>query len=389
MSEIKVPCLKLLPHVQKLIDIKSPYLLKSDLELNTKRQEIDSIFNLAMQEIILWHRKLNPYYEGLCKQEKFSDFKSYQQIPWILAQFFKQHEVLTIDQDKVFLHLTSSGTQGQKSQIFFDEWSIKSAQSMLNNIIDYLGWRSSKAVDYLLYTYAPKKDLNLGTAYTDNYLCQYADALEVSYALKSDGQDYQFDLFGCIDAIYKAEKRQVPLRIFGFPAFLYFTLQKMQELGCKPLKLHPESLVFLGGGWKKHADKSIDKLKFYQQIEDFLGIASVRIRDGFGSVEHCVPYVECSQHNLHVPIYSKVIIRDPIRFNDVGYGKEGLLQLMSPYITSVPAHNIVMSDLAILRPGSECGCELATDFFNIIGRAGTAKNKTCAIAASELLGKRD
>ena len=159
----------------------------------------------------------------------------------------------------------------------------------------------------------------------------------------------------------------------------------MIDLGHKPLKLHPDSLVFLGGGWKSHANQEIDKRDFYRLAETQLGIPDKRLRDGFGSVEHSIPYVECQNHNFHVPIYSKVIIRDLTSLKDLGYGKQGFLHFLSPYITSIPAHSIMMGDLAILQPATSCGCGLTTDWFTILGRAGISKNKSCAIAASELL----
>ena len=116
-----------------------------------------------------------------------------------------------------------------------------------------------------------------------------------------------------------------------------------------------------------------------------LGIPNHRLRDGFGSVEHCIPYIECREHRFHVPIYSKVLIRDLKTLENVGYGNPGFLQFISPYITSAPANAVTMGDLAILNMGDTCGCGLKTDWFEVLGRAGISKNKSCAIAAAELL----
>jgi hypothetical protein len=38
------------------------------------------------------------------------------------------------------------------------------------------------------------------------------------------------------------------------------------------------------------------------------------------------------------------------------YGQRGFIQFVSPYITSSPAHSVVMSDLAVLHRAEECGC---------------------------------
>ena len=116
-----------------------------------------------------------------------------------------------------------------------------------------------------------------------------------------------------------------------------------------------------------------------------LGIADERIRDGFGSVEHCVPYVECSRHHFHVPAWSRVFIRDVGTLEPLGFGQQGFLHFVSPYMTSVPAHSVMMGDLASLYPGSDCGCGISSPFFVVHGRAGTSRNKSCAVAAAELL----
>jgi hypothetical protein len=117
-----------------------------------------------------------------------------------------------------------------------------------------------------------------------------------------------------------------------------------------------------------------------------LGIDLSRCRDGYGAVEHAVPYIQCAHHRFHVPIYSKVFMRNPSDFTVQPYGQRGLLEFVSPYISSSPAHAVVMSDLATLHPGSSCGCGLTTDWFELHGRAGTTASRSCAMAASELIG---
>jgi hypothetical protein len=181
------------------------------------------------------------------------------------------------------------------------------------------------------------------------------------------------------------EKEGLPVRIFGFPAFFHFTLKRMRELGLPNLSLSPESLVFLGGGWKGHADQAVSKDELYGAATVQLGIPNHRLRDGFGSVEHCIPYIECSHHRFHVPTWSRVLIRDLKTLEPLPYGVTGFLNLISPYITSVPAQSVLMGDLASLHRPEECGCGNSMPWFKILGRAGTSRNKSCAIAASELL----
>jgi phenylacetate-coenzyme A ligase PaaK-like adenylate-forming protein len=377
---LKPPHAKQLQQTETLCTWEKPYAAPANYA---------NLFTQAMTEILIWHQEKSKFYASYLNSLHFDPTRwqgDISKIPFIPADFFKLHEVKSVADSEVSLHLTSSGTTGQKSQIFFDSWSIGCAQQMVDFIFSHYGWIQSAPVNYLLYSYETKQGSKLGTAYTDDFLTKYAPFKDVTYALKWNGKDsHDFDLYGCIQTLQDYAAQGLPVRIFGFPAFFYFTIQRMIDLGLPALKLHPDSLVFLGGGWKGYADKAINRNDFYHLVESKLGIPNHRLRDGFGSVEHCVPYIECKNHRLHVPIYSKVIIRDVYTLAPQPYGKKGFLQFVSPYITSVPAHSVLMGDLAELHQGTECNCGLNTDWFEILGRAGITRNKSCAIAASELL----
>lgn len=380
-SKLLVPDVLKLSNVQELCDQNEPY---KNFNMN------DELFLKAMKEISSWHMEKSEFYRDLAKSQNFSlsDLVSMEdclKIPHLWAHFFKSNEILSIPNRDVFLHLTSSGTTGQKSQIFFDEWTIRSAQRMVDAIFDNYNWITPDIKNnYILFSYQTEESSKLGTSYTDNFLCKYAPVNEVFTALKFTGSGgHEFDVFGTIEAFKRFADDAMPVRIFGFPAFFYFALDRMKKLGLPPLKFHKDSLVFLGGGWKGHADKQIEKNDLYRLAEEMLGIPNERLRDGFGSVEHCIPYVECAHHEFHVPIWSRVFIRDVATLKPLGFNQPGFLHFISPYITSMPAHSVIMGDLASLHENCKCG--LNTPYFKILGRAGVSKNKSCALAASELL----
>jgi hypothetical protein len=204
--------------------------------------------------------------------------------------------------------------------------------------------------------------------------------------LKLTGEGgHEFDCFGTIEKFIEFANAGLPVRLFGFPTFFYFALERMKKLGIKPVKMHPDSMVFLGGGWKGNASVQIAKEDLYQLANDMLGLDQERMRDGFGSVEHCIPYIECKNHEFHIPIWSRVFIRDMETLEVKNFNQPGFLHFISPYITSVPAHSVIMGDIATLHEASTCSCGIDTPYFKIVGRAGNSKNKSCAIAASELL----
>lgn len=383
MEPLLSPSSTQLHAVEKLCEIDMPY---------TDDPKIDTLFIEAFKEIICWHRENNSFYASLLSQEGFDleNLKSIddlQKLPFIHANFFKMHESVSVDKEQIVEHLTSSGTSGQKSQMFFDEWSIKSARRMVQFIYNQSGFNTpDQEANYLLFAYEPLKDFKVGTTNTNIFLTSFSKPKEVFFALRQSGGTHEFDRFGVVRKLQEYAKQDLPVRIHGFPSFTYFTLKLMQEMDIK-LQLHPDSLAMFGGGWKGYANEAISKDQLYELIHDRLGIDMSRIRDAYGSVEHSIPYIECSEHRLHVPIYSRLFIRDVKSLEVLDYREAGFMNFVTPYITSVPALSVMMGDMGVMHPPS-CPCGAKTPYFEVLGRAGVSQNKSCAVSASELLKKR-
>ncbi|MBC3372550.1 acyl-protein synthase [Pseudomonas sp. SWRI92] len=347
------------------------------------------LFDKAMAEISLFHCHHTPGYENWLNANGLTvgdleHLTDWSRLPPIYANYFKQRLLLSPTAEDA-LELTSSGTSGQKSRMRYDERSMAAAQGMVANIFDHYRWNTPDSpCNYLLFSHEPEAANRLGTAYTDQLLCRFAPANRFAYALRRTGKSHEFDVFGVIAALQSFAEEGLPVRIFGFPALLWHVLERMTDTGQLDLKLHPASLVFLGGGWKKQAAEEIPRQQVYERITRQLGIEPHRCRDGYGAVEHAVPYIECEHHRFHVPVYSKVFVRHPASFSVQPFGEAGLLSFVSPYISSSPAHAVVMSDLATLHPAT-CECGLKTHWFELHGRAGTSASRSCAMAAAELI----
>ena len=349
------------------------------------------IFMQAMRDCLKHHVNHNKFFKKYLSEsgfepEKLRTEEDLKNIPFIHANFFKKYEVLSVNREDVVLHATSSGTTGQKSQMFFDQDTFDFGNSMIENEFRYFGFVSDEPTNYVLFTYEPApSSMNLGTAKTDMGMLSYAPVNDTFFALRYNGQDHDFDVYGTIKALEEYEESGLPVRIFGFPSFLYFTVKQMKDTGHRPLKLNKKSMTMLGGGWKGYADKQIQKSELYALVEEMLGIPEVNCRDGYGSTEHSVPYFECPKHHFHIPIYSRMIIRDVETLEPLPYGEAGFANFITPHLLSVPAVSVLMGDMAILHAPEECGCGIQTPYMEIVGRAGTSKGKSCAITASELL----
>ncbi|MCX8110837.1 MAG: hypothetical protein N3D15_06275 [Syntrophorhabdaceae bacterium] len=387
ISEPLKPVDSIIPQsVIKFCSLDSPY----ETDENT-----DSLFIEVMRDVISLHIDHSPWYREFARQndikpDKIKTMDDLIAIPPVHANFFKYHEIRSIHASQVFLHLTSSGTTGQRSQIFFDEFTITKARDMVDTVMKYRGVISVEPANYLMNAYEPYEGFEVGTSNTNSYLMKYAPVAGQFWSLRYiGGGRHDFDLFGCIETLKKWQYEDKPVRIMGFPAFLYFILERMREINFKDLKLPRGSLIFFGGGWKGYADREIPKAQFYEQIQNQLGIESQNIVESYGSVEHSIPYIDCPMHHLHQPVWSRVIIRDVKTLKPVPDGQKGFLSFLSPYITSVPAHSVVMGDMAVKHTAQSCPLkEYPTAWFEILGRAGTSTNKSCAMAAAEFLKGR-
>lgn len=367
--------------MQTLYDLNNPF----DFNDNVK-----ALFFIEMKKTFKNHYENCAYFNNLCKISNFSldnlkTFDDIYTIPHIFVNTFKERSIISISDDKIKLTLTSSGTSGQKSQIVLDKLSLNRILTIVEKIYDFLGMvDKTQKTNYICFTYDPKKAKNLGTAFSDKVLTSFAKINKIYYTIQYDNQkkDFYLDENKVKEKIIKYSKEPYPIRILGFPAFIYKIVTTLHKETGLTFNFGPKSFILTGGGWKGEADKEISKLQFKTEISQILGIPPENIRDMFGMVEHGIPYVECKNGNMHVPIYSRVIIRHPLTLQNLGYDNPGILHLYTPYINSVPSISLLCTDKAILR--KNCNCGIDGDYIELLGRGGITKHKGCAIQAAEL-----
>ncbi|MDB5098899.1 MAG: hypothetical protein JWM80_3320 [Cyanobacteria bacterium RYN_339] len=346
----------------------------------------DALFFDAMRAAIAHHRAASPFYAALCDHAGFTELRDLAEVPHIFVNVLKRHELLSVPREAVALHLTSSGTAGQKSQVFFDEGSRDRGLFMIDRCFeDYGIWDRETPANYLLFAHEPEHAGTRGTAFTDHYLTKFAPVREGYFALRWSAakQDWEFRVEEVNARLEAFAASGAPLRILGFPAFLHRLVRYRSELGLPDLAFGPRSFVLTGGGWKTSEHDAIPKEAFIAEVSRALGVPPENFRDGYGLVEHGVPYLECAHHRFHVPHFARALARDPGTLAPLPEGEAGFLNLITPYMLSMPSISLLTSDLAAVRHGCPCGSNTAT--IDLMGRLGTRKNKGCAITAAELL----
>jgi phenylacetate-coenzyme A ligase PaaK-like adenylate-forming protein len=349
--------------------------------------ETERLFTRAMIENAAHHNAHCREYAAILKSRGF-DFgdvgtaDDLYKIPPIPTAFLKNHTLLSTERKLMFAS-TTSGTSGRVSTAGLDRQSSLRGLGMILNVFFTHRLVSVRPTNYIVLGYEPAKRNKIGavkTAYATTYA---APALRREYALKDMGEEYALNLGGLKRALIDYERSGHPVRFMGFPAYFMFLLRELEESGIA-LKLHPKSLVMLAGGWKQFFTEQVDKPVLYEMSKRILGIGEERIREFFGAVEHPIIYTDCPNHHFHVPIYAKVIIRDS-DLTPLPYGVPGMLNLLTPMVTSMPFSSVMTDDLAVLHKGEDCGCGISSPYVEILGRVGLADVKTCAAGAAELL----
>ena len=348
-------------------------------------------FCAAMREALAFQGARSPVLKALYKSEGFrpESIKSERdiaEIPFLFVSALKERDLTTLPYSKIVLELKSSGTSGQRSRMQLDTGSLMRVRRMAWKVFEGLGLTDlERAHDYICFTYDPEVAKDLGTAWTDKLLSGFTKKGEIFYTFRwsKAKNDFYFDIEGAVSALKKFEDAGSLVRLVGFPAFaLKLTEEFKKRFGRYP-RLNAGSSVVTGGGWKTLAEEALDKKVYRVILAGSLGIPVENVRDLFGMVEHGVPYVDCKLGNFHVPNYGRILARHPGTLEPLGYDKPGLLQFLTPYLTSYPSLSVLSSDFGLVRKG--CTCGLPGPVLEIHGRAGVTKLKACAISAATML----
>lgn len=342
----------------------------------------DNIFLASFRETAQFHYNNNAFIKFLWDKnainpKNINSIQDLERAPYTLVNIFKDFEQITGPYSEIVLTLGSSGTSGQRSLIHLNQESLDNVKKMAYKIHKDLKIVDDQKYNYLCFTYDPKIANDVGTAFTDELLTSFTQKNEVYYALEFDNKknDFTFDVNKVIQKLKDYAQEDIPVRILGFPAFLYKTICEMKE----SIALPENSWVQTGGGWKTEQNLMLDKFKFRDLVYKKLNILPQNNRDMFGMVEHGVPYLDCEEGKMRIPNFSRVLIRDPKTFKVVKDGEKGILQLICTYNTSYPAFNLLTTDWAVKNKDD------SGEYIEILGRGGVNKNKGCALKALEVM----
>ena len=298
-------------------------------------------------------------------------FKRIEDVPFLPVTLFKTHTLTSVPEPEIFKVLTSSGTTGQQpSRIFLDRETASVQSAILVKVAQhFLGKERLPMV--IVDHPGVVRDRRSYTARGAGILGMAQFGHRPFYALH---EDMSLDEEGLHTYLAQASGR--PVLWFGFTFMVWQYLIQPLERARRRLEVSRGILVH-SGGWKKLQEAAVDPRTFRERVQSVTGVE--RVINFYGMVEQVGGvYFENPIHYLHAPIYSDVIIRDPVTLEPLPDGQAGLVQVLSCVPTSYPGHSVLTEDLGVIRGVDPDGTGMGGRCFEILGRVPKAELRGCS-----------
>jgi len=336
------------------------------------KKEKTLLYNRALKFLNDHHFWNCSEYRSILNVLKYNSDKSYRndQFPFLPVRLFKEFDLSSINEDRIFKIMHSSGTSGnQLSKIVLDKENANLQTKVLTKIISTV--LGNKRLPMLIIdSESIIKDRTIFTARGAGVIGFSIFGKDVTYAL-NDNFELDFKRVTDFAKRHKNEK----IFIFGFTSIIwkYFVRYLLDNQITLP---QFDGFVIHGGGWKKLTDQKVDNSLFKKRVFDASGIKN--IINYYGMIEQTGSiFLECSEAYLHSSIFSDIIIRRN-DFTVCDYNEIGLVQLISLLPTSYPGHNIITEDLGEIIGIDDCKCGKKGKYFLIHGRVERAEIRGCS-----------
>lgn len=337
------------------------------------QQEKNAAYKIALHELTRHHYAHCLPYRKILDVLGFDLTKEYnklEDIPFIPVRLFKDHELLSVANNKIVSTLTSSGTTGQKvSKIFLDQITITNQKNALTSIFNTcIGQKQLPML--ILDTKAAAKDQNLFPARTAGIMGFSMFGQDITYAFD---ENMKLDIKAVKDFCRKYENKNTLLFGFTYVIWEHFYKQLVTANITLPLE---KGILLHAGGWKKLINQSVDNITFRNSLENICGIK--QIYNYYGMAEQIGSiFMECDQGYFHSSNFSDVIIRN-IDFSVCDKRKPGLVQVISPLAYSYPGHSILTEDIGEVFGEDDCACGRLGKYFKLHGRIKNAEVRGCS-----------
>lgn len=295
---------------------------------------------------------------------------SIHDVPFLPVSLFKEIDLKSIPDKKIFKILNSSGTsESQLSKIYLDKENAIRQTKVLNQVVSEI--IGSKRLPMLLIDEKKIiKDPRQFNAKAAAYLGFSLFGSNILYLIEDGKINYK----ALNSFLEKYEKERI--LIFGFTSEIYLKFIDQLNIEKLSIKSFDKAILIHGGGWKKMERKKISNLKFKEILKEKFKINS--IYNYYGLIEQTGSIFfesECGYFTTNN--FSDVIIRGN-DFKVLPENKKGFVQLISTLPTSYPGHSILTEDIGEIKDIKNCKCGKKKTHFLIHGRIKESELRGCS-----------
>lgn len=298
----------------------------------------------------------------------FEQSTSLASLPYLPIGLFKTHSLQSVENDSVRVHMTSSGTSGQKvSRIVADDTTARNQSRAMAAVMR--GVLGAERLPLLLLdceeTLRNRQEFN---ARAVGILGMMSLGRTPTFVL-----DSQMNLRWDVLKDFLQRYGRQPFLMFGFTYMVwrYFHQQILREgLDCR------QGILIHGGGWKKLTHESVDNLAFRAALKGSCGLS--HIYNYYGMIEQPgTLFLEGSDGYLYPPAFGDVIIRDPQTWRVLPPGQLGVIQVLSLIPHSYPGHSVLTEDMGMIMH-TDGHPAWKGHALKVVGRAPKAELRGCS-----------
>jgi hypothetical protein len=316
-------------------------------------------FNSLCLKVFHFQYQHNPVYQNFVnhlfqrKKIKFDNITHYTQIPFLPIDFFKYHQILSVNQKPELFFESSGTTQSVKSRHFIYDISIYQ-KSILSSFTKFYGHPENYLFIFLLPNEKERPHSSL--IYMAKYLQSFSKYHESGFYLN--------DLRTVKDIISNYQNTNTKIFILG----LSYALIDFSEY---KLSLNDNNIIVMETGGMKGKREEMPKKFFHNYLKNKLGLS--KIHSEYGMTELLSQAYSQENGIFETPPWMKILVRDtddPFAiFTQNKQGIVNVIDLANVYSCSF----IATSDVGRIYDNGK---------FEILGRSDFSDLKGCNLMYS-------
>lgn len=297
-------------------------------------------------------------------------------VPFLPVSIFKRVALESVAAGDVVRVLKSSATSSQTpSRVVLDRITRDRQMRSLAVLMSALMGSTRRPFIVLDAAAAQGADMELSArvAGLRGYLMM---ASETHYALEGGSLELNADKLE--DLLNQLQARQLPVCLIGYTYMLYqYVVAPLARAGRR-LRLPAGSMVLHFGGWKRLQRQAVDRAKLNAEVEKVFAMDEPCVRDVYGFTEQLGIIYPDDGHGVRLaPVYSEVIVRDPVTLQPVPDGAPGLLEFITPLPHSYPGIALLLDDMGRIVSRDQGQDGRYGTRFEVLGRAQGTEIRGC------------